>query len=70
MLENPKDSVAVAEKLLELVKSICNPNVDPRTIWSTKTKIQNACDVLLANVLGPLEYTTLVAGMFIQIYLR
>lgn len=70
MLENPKDSVAVAEKLLELVKSICNPNVDPRTIWSTKTKIQNTCDVLLANVLGPLEYTTLVAGMFIQIYLR
>lgn len=54
--------VAIAEQLLELVKSISEPQVDPLKVYNTKIDIQNACDSLLIKLLGPLEYTVLVAG--------
>jgi hypothetical protein len=54
--------VAIAEQLLELVKSISEPQVDPLKVYNTKIEIQNACDSLLIKLLGPLEYTVLVAG--------
>jgi hypothetical protein len=63
MSKNPMDSIVIAEKLLNLVKSISAENVDQLTVWNTKTEIQNACDLLLANVMGRLEYTVLIAGI-------
>lgn len=68
MSNNLNDSVAIAEKLLELVKSTSAPDTDPLTVWNTRTKIQNTCDLLLANVMGPLEYTILIAGMLANPY--
>jgi hypothetical protein len=55
-------SVAIAEQLLELVKSISKPDANPLVVWNTKIKIQNVCDSLLANVLGPLEHAIVMAG--------
>lgn len=63
MGDNPKDSIAIAERLLELVKVVSATNVDPQTAWNTKTEIQNVCDLLLTNVMGRLEYTVLMAGV-------
>jgi len=62
------DPVAIAEELVKLVKSISEPQVDLLKIWNTKIEIQNTCDSLLAEVLGPLELTVLVAGMSNAIY--
>jgi hypothetical protein len=64
-----QDPVAVAEKLVKLVKSISEAQVDSLKIWNTKVEIQNACDSLLAKVLGPLEHTVLIAGTSTAIYL-
>lgn len=65
MLNNVKDPVAIAERLLKLVQSISEPNVDPLAVWNTKIEIQNVCDLLSARILGPLEYTVLIAGTWI-----
>jgi hypothetical protein len=64
-----QDPVAIAEQLLKLVKSISEPQVDSLKVWNTKIEIQNACDSLVAKVLGPLEHTILVAGTSTVIYL-
>jgi len=61
-------SVTIAEQLLELVKSISKPDADPLMVWNTKVKIQNVCDSLLANVLGPLEHAIVMAGALITAF--
>jgi len=63
-----QDPIAIAEDLVKLVKSISEPQVDSLKIWNTKIAIQNACDSLLAKILGPLEHTVLVAGTSTAIY--
>jgi len=63
-----QDPVAIAEQLLQLVKSISESQADSLKVWNTKIEIQNACDSLLAKVLGPLEHTVLVAGTSTAIY--
>jgi hypothetical protein len=65
MSSNTEQSVIIAEQLLELVKSISKPSIDPIIAWNTKIEIQNACDSLLVKILGPLEHTAIVAGTFI-----
>lgn len=56
------NTLPLAEKLLELVKSTSVSNADPLTVWQTKIEIQNTCDLLLARTIGPLEYTILIGG--------
>jgi hypothetical protein len=68
MPRNAKDSVVIAERLLKLVQSISEPNVDPLVGWNTKIEIQNVCDSLLANILGPLEQTILIAGTSLRLF--
>jgi hypothetical protein len=68
MLGNAKDSVAIAEQLLKLVRSISEPNVDPLVVWNTNIEIQKVCDLLLARTLGPLEHTIIIAGTWIVDY--
>jgi hypothetical protein len=63
-----QDPVAIAEQLLQLVKTISESPADSLKVWNTKIEIQNACDSLLAKVLGPLEHTVLVAGTSTAIY--
>jgi hypothetical protein len=58
-LESP--SVALAEKLLTLVKSVASSSETFKT-WDEKIQIQNICDRLLAQIMGPLEFTALLAG--------
>jgi hypothetical protein len=69
MSSHTKDSVPIAEKLFELVKSISEPNADAFTVWKTKNEIHKTCDILLAKTLGPLEHAALVAGTWSEIYL-
>lgn len=42
----PEDTVATAEALLRLVKSLVEPTIDPESqyVYDTKVKIQNECD--------------------------
>ena len=54
-------SIALAEKLLALVKSVADAP-DTFKTWDEKIQIQNVCDKLLAQVMGPLEFTALLAG--------
>jgi hypothetical protein len=68
MPRNAKNSVVIAERLLKLVQSISEPNVDPLVGWNTKIEIQNVCDSLLANILGPLEQTILIAGTSLRLF--
>lgn len=68
-----EDAVTIAEELLRLVRSIAEPTpgpegpsrhikMDPWKVWSTKQEIQRTCDQLLVKTMGPMEFTTLLAG--------
>lgn len=66
------DAVALAEHLLELVKSVAQApgttsnGTDEQnlTTWNTKIQIQNVCDQLLLKTMGPAECTVLLAGQY------
>ena len=60
--------IALAEHLLELVKRVHSTDDGSdvaqfiQTTHDTKHLIAEACDALMRSVLGPLEYTVLLAG--------
>lgn len=63
--------VALAEQLLALVKSIHDadsttasaiPGASSQAVHDAKNQVADTCDALMRSVLGPLEYTILLAG--------
>lgn len=67
--------IILAEQLLELVKSVYTadntrhdgvPFADTtsQAVHNAKYRIAETCDELMRSVLGPLEYTVLLAGEF------
>ena len=66
-----KAPVLIAEQLLEVVKRAFStdtpstPQLTPLEAHESKHEIEDLCGRLLRSVLGPLEYTTLLAGMFL-----
>lgn len=67
-----KAPVLIAEQLLEVVKrafSTNTPDIPQLTLleaYESKHKVEDLCSQLLRSVLGPLEYTTLLAGVFLS----
>ena len=65
--------VALAEQLLELVKTLYHDpashdhSTDARDAYNHKNRISNICDELKRGVLGPSEYTVLLAGEFYSV---
>jgi hypothetical protein len=65
------DVTRLTEELLTLVKSISSPsstaaNVDAhaRAVYDAKLKAQHVCNHILRELMGPLEYTAVIAGPF------
>lgn len=61
--------ILIASQLLELVKKTygastisSNPPLSPLEVFDSKYQIEDLCGQLLRTVLGPLAYTTLLAG--------
>lgn len=67
--------IALAEQLLELVKSIHSTDnaaksavsgggapSSTQAVYDAKHRVAETCDALMRSVLGPLEYTVLLAG--------
>lgn len=67
--------ISIAEQLLELVRRVYvpvavgpNPRLSASEIYETKYLIEDLCGKLLRSVLGPLEYTTLLAGQYAKLF--
>lgn len=61
--------IVIASQLLDLVKGVYgdsdaspNPQLSPFEVYDSKYRIEDLCGQLLRSVLGPLEYTALLAG--------
>ncbi|KAJ7766958.1 S-adenosyl-L-methionine-dependent methyltransferase [Mycena maculata] len=61
MSSSSDDAVAVAEKLLALVKARAVAQAESTEFYNKGIQVQATCDRLLRAVMGPLEYTALIA---------
>ncbi|KZW02262.1 S-adenosyl-L-methionine-dependent methyltransferase [Exidia glandulosa HHB12029] len=61
MTGTAQDAVAVAERLLALVKTFAAAPTDSKDAYTGALDVQRTCDELLRTVVGPLEYTVLIA---------
>ncbi len=65
-----KAPILIAEQLLDVVRrtystdTLGSPQLSPLEAYESKHEIEDLCGRLLRSVLGPLEYTTLLAGVF------
>ncbi|EJD39075.1 S-adenosyl-L-methionine-dependent methyltransferase [Auricularia subglabra TFB-10046 SS5] len=55
-----QDAVAVAERLLALVKDLAAAPAQSKDAYTGALDVQRTCDELLRTVVGPLEYTVLI----------
>lgn len=53
--------IAIAERLLELVKTLAAAPGDSKEAYNGALDVQRTCNELLRTVTGPLEYTALIA---------
>lgn len=70
-----KTPVLIAEQLLELVKKAyatddasSQPQMSPSEAHESKYQIEDLCGQLLRSVLGPLGYTALLAGEYLETF--
>ncbi|KAJ6566268.1 S-adenosyl-L-methionine-dependent methyltransferase [Mycena capillaripes] len=61
MSSSSDDPVALAEQLLSLVKARSVSEADSTGFYDKGIEVQAACDRLLRAVMGPLQYTALIA---------